>query len=161
MMLTVCVASRPEVVPYSLHARACWRSGRTVPAPIQGLHATGKGETTSTRIAQTICVLDCFIEHSLTILSGPLTVTDANLFLGRLVVSSFPAIFGPNADKPLDADITAKKFEEITATINQHTSQSLTPQEVALGFLNVADETMSRPIRNATGKIAEIAARYV
>lgn len=81
---------------------------------------------------------------------GPLTVTDANLFLGRLVLSSFPSIFGEKADKPLDSDIVSAKFKDITEDFNQQTSQQLTPEEVALGFLNVANETMSRPIRNIT-----------
>ncbi|KAI7778944.1 hypothetical protein LA080_001461 [Diaporthe eres] len=81
---------------------------------------------------------------------GPLTVTDANLFLGRLVLSSFPSIFGENANEPLDSDIVAAKFRDITQDFNQQTSQQLTPEEVALGFLNVANETMSRPIRNIT-----------
>lgn len=81
---------------------------------------------------------------------GPLTVTDANLFLGRLVLSSFPSIFGQNADEPLDPEIVSAMFEDITRDFNQQTSQHLTPEEVALGFLNVANETMSRPIRNIT-----------
>ncbi|KAF9878263.1 hydantoinase B/oxoprolinase [Colletotrichum karsti] len=81
---------------------------------------------------------------------GPLTVTDANLFLGRLVLSSFPSIFGENADAPLDTAVVEAKFKDITAEFNAQTNQSLTPQEVALGFLDVANETMSRPIRNAT-----------
>lgn len=81
---------------------------------------------------------------------GPLTVTDANLFLGRLVLSSFPSIFGPNADQPLDGDIIIQKFNDITADFNNQTGQTLSPEDVALGFLNVANEAMSRPIRNAT-----------
>ncbi|KAL4800656.1 Hydantoinase B/oxoprolinase-domain-containing protein [Aspergillus venezuelensis] len=81
---------------------------------------------------------------------GPLTVTDANLFLGRLLPSSFPSIFGLSADQPLDYEATAQRFDEITKEINSQAGQSLTPDEVALGFLNVANETMSRPIRNAT-----------
>lgn len=85
--------------------------------------------------------------------SGPLTVTDANLFLGRLNLSSFPAIFGKNVNEPLDVDIVRSKFQEITDDFNAQTSQNLSPEEVALGFLNIANETMSRPIRNATGKL--------
>lgn len=132
---------------------------------------------------------------------GPLTVADANLFLGRLVVSSFPSIFGPNADQPLDIEIVKSKCKEITDDFNAQTDQNLTPEEVAQGFckqlpdlfiltplylfgaheykvlrqvfqfpllmtthlnnkrnqsltlgiaVNVANETMSRPIRNAT-----------
>ncbi|KAL3474796.1 Hydantoinase B/oxoprolinase-domain-containing protein [Aspergillus californicus] len=81
---------------------------------------------------------------------GPLTVTDANLFLGRLLLSSFPSIFGPNADQPLDYEVTVRKFHEITEEINSQTGQKLSAEQVALGFLNIANETMSRPIRNAT-----------
>ncbi|CAJ2510615.1 Uu.00g062400.m01.CDS01 [Anthostomella pinea] len=82
---------------------------------------------------------------------GPLTVTDANLFLGRLVVASFPSIFGQNADEALDQEIVVERFKEITAEFNRQTSQNLTPEDVASGFLNVANEAMSRPIRNITG----------
>lgn len=81
---------------------------------------------------------------------GPLTVTDANLFLGRLVLSSFPSIFGDGADQPLDTEAVATKFKDMTEHFNQQTGQILTPEEVALGFLDIANETMSRPIRNTT-----------
>lgn len=82
---------------------------------------------------------------------GPLTVTDANLFLGRLLPEYFPKIFGPNEDEPLDKDITRKLFEELTEQINsEHGAAQLTPEQVALGFLKVADESMTRPIRNLT-----------
>ncbi|KAF1950182.1 hypothetical protein CC80DRAFT_246522 [Byssothecium circinans] len=81
---------------------------------------------------------------------GPLTVTDANLFLGRLIISEFPSIFGENADLPLDVDVTKRKFAEMADTVFSQTGQRLTPEEVALGFMNVANEAMSRPIRNAT-----------
>jgi 5-oxoprolinase (ATP-hydrolysing) len=33
---------------------------------------------------------------------GPLTITDANLLLGRLRPEHFPALFGPGGDQPLD-----------------------------------------------------------
>ncbi|RJE24558.1 5-oxoprolinase [Aspergillus sclerotialis] len=82
---------------------------------------------------------------------GPLTVTDANLFLGRLLPEYFPKIFGPNEDQPLDREITRKLFEELTQQINlENDGTQLTPEQVALGFLKVADESMTRPIRNLT-----------
>ncbi|KAL2847756.1 Hydantoinase B/oxoprolinase-domain-containing protein [Aspergillus pseudoustus] len=82
---------------------------------------------------------------------GPLTVTDANLFLGRLLPEYFPKIFGPNEDEPLDREITRTLFEDLTEKINlDHGGTQLTPEQVALGFLNVADESMTRPIRNLT-----------
>ncbi|CAN6661315.1 5-oxoprolinase [Trichomonascus vanleenenianus] len=87
---------------------------------------------------------------------GPLTVTDANLFLGRILPEFFPKIFGPNEDEPLDVDIVEKKFTELTKKINadrkeaKSDSVGLTPQEVAMGFLTVANEAMCRPIRTLT-----------
>ena len=37
---------------------------------------------------------------------GPLTVTDANLTVGKLKASFFPKIFGPHNDEPLDEEAT-------------------------------------------------------
>lgn len=85
---------------------------------------------------------------------GPLTVTDANLFLGRLLPEYFPHIFGPNEDQPLDIEVTTKLFNELTQKINAERKEKgqpeYAPEEVALGFLKVADESMARPIRNLT-----------
>ncbi|KAI1642966.1 Hydantoinase B/oxoprolinase-domain-containing protein [Daldinia loculata] len=81
---------------------------------------------------------------------GPLTVTDANLFLGRLIPDYFPKIFGPSENLPLDIDIVVQKFEKLTAQINADTGRSMTPLEVAHGFIDVANESMSRPIRALT-----------
>ncbi|KAL4784341.1 Hydantoinase B/oxoprolinase-domain-containing protein [Aspergillus varians] len=85
---------------------------------------------------------------------GPLTVTDANLFLGRLLPQFFPHIFGPNEDQPLDIEVTTRLFNELTDKVNAERKQKgeseYSPEEVALGFLKVADESMARPIRNLT-----------
>ncbi|KAJ4167506.1 hypothetical protein NW754_011323 [Fusarium falciforme] len=81
---------------------------------------------------------------------GPLTVTDANLVLGRLLPDYFPSIFGPTEDMPLDASIAREKFAELTRQINNETGRSMTPEEVANGFIDVANEAMSRPIRAIT-----------
>ncbi|RFU29743.1 hypothetical protein B7463_g6603, partial [Scytalidium lignicola] len=81
---------------------------------------------------------------------GPLTVTDANLFLNRLLPKYFPSIFGPTENMPLDYEVTKEKFIAITSQINDETGGSMTPEEVALGFLGVANEAMCRPIRALT-----------
>lgn len=65
-------------------------------------------------------------------------------------LASFPAIFGKDSTEPLDIHAVKQKFQDITADFNAQISQNLSPKEVALGFLNVANEAMSRPIRNAT-----------
>ncbi|KAI1777240.1 Hydantoinase B/oxoprolinase-domain-containing protein [Hypoxylon cercidicola] len=81
---------------------------------------------------------------------GPLTVTDANLFLGRLLPEYFPAIFGPGENQPLDYEVTKNKFLDLTNSINTASATKKTPEEVALGFLAVANEAMCRPIRALT-----------
>ncbi|KAI8718172.1 hypothetical protein NCS52_00595300 [Fusarium sp. LHS14.1] len=81
---------------------------------------------------------------------GPLTVTDANLFLGRLLPEFSPAIFSPNEDKRLNYETTAKAFAEMARMINSEEGLDFSPEEVASGFLRVANEAMSRPIRSLT-----------
>ncbi|CAH1735140.1 unnamed protein product [Chironomus riparius] len=83
---------------------------------------------------------------------GPLTITDANLVLGRLFPEYFPKIFGPKEDEPLDLEAATNKFTEIANTINIHNnkSETLSIQEVAMGFIRVANEAMCRPIRALT-----------
>jgi 5-oxoprolinase (ATP-hydrolysing) len=88
---------------------------------------------------------------------GPLAVTDANLFLGRLVPEYFPKIFGESEKEALDAEIVAEKFLELARAINAETGKAMTPQEIAYGYLDVANEAMCRPIRSLTeGKGYEI-----
>jgi N-methylhydantoinase A/oxoprolinase/acetone carboxylase beta subunit len=134
-----------------------------------------------------------------------LTITDANLLLGRIIPDYFPKIFGANENEPLDTEATTKAFKELTTIINQwfrdqHEAdvkkvrydlikmigflrcvesknkikmyhiirymfslfsfqgkkketdpiEHLNEDEVAYGFIRVANETMCRPIRNLT-----------
>ncbi|POR33060.1 5-oxoprolinase (ATP-hydrolysing) [Tolypocladium paradoxum] len=81
---------------------------------------------------------------------GPATVTDANLYLGRLLPDFFPKIFGKNEDEGLDADASRRVLQELTDQVNGETGKQLTVDEVAYGFLTVANETMTRPIRSIT-----------
>ncbi|CAK9223127.1 unnamed protein product [Sphagnum troendelagicum] len=87
---------------------------------------------------------------------GQLAVTDANLLLGRVIPDYFPFIFGPHANEPLDIEATQRAFESLTATINSYCceqdplSKQMSLEEVALGFLDVANEAMCRPIRQLT-----------
>ena len=41
---------------------------------------------------------------------GPLTVTDANVMVGKLPPENFPAIFGPSGNEALDANVVREKF---------------------------------------------------
>jgi 5-oxoprolinase (ATP-hydrolysing) len=85
---------------------------------------------------------------------GPLTITDANLFLGRLLPDFFPKIFGKNEDEGLDEQASKSLFEELTKQINEDIAgskdKSMSLDEVAYGFIKIANETMTRPIRSLT-----------
>ena len=76
---------------------------------------------------------------------GPLTVTDANLMLGKLPL--FPAVFGPDGDLPPDADCVTYLFNELAAHIQVRSGDIRTPEEVAEGFLNIAVENMATAIK--------------
>ncbi|MDA0305036.1 MAG: hydantoinase B/oxoprolinase family protein [Proteobacteria bacterium] len=75
---------------------------------------------------------------------GPLTVTDANIMVGKIQGQHFPHVFGPAAEQSLDEDIVREKFEALAETIGDKTK---TPEEVAEGFLKIAVENMANAIK--------------
>jgi len=83
--------------------------------------------------------------------NGYLSVTDANLVLGRLQPDYFPKIFGPSENEPLDLESARQAMEDLTVRINRYNKgrklPELTVEAVALGFIQVANEVMVRPIR--------------
>lgn len=87
---------------------------------------------------------------------GELAVTDANLLLGYVIPEYFPSIFGPDEDQPLDINATRDKFDELAKQINVYRksqdplAKDMTLEQIAQGFVNVANETMCRPIRQLT-----------
>lgn len=47
------------------------------------------------------------------------------------------AVFGEKEDQPLDYDRTADLFRELTENINNESDKTFSPEEVAVGFINV------------------------
>jgi 5-oxoprolinase (ATP-hydrolysing) len=78
---------------------------------------------------------------------GPLTVTDANLLLGRIDPAYFPHVFGPSGAEPLDATATASAFATLAETVAKTAGTSLTPEQVASGCLRIAVERMANAIK--------------
>jgi 5-oxoprolinase (ATP-hydrolysing) len=78
---------------------------------------------------------------------GPLTVTDANLLLGRVHPEYFPQVFGPNADEPLDADATNGAFAALARDVATATGDAPGPEQVAAGFVRIAVERMANAIK--------------
>ncbi len=79
---------------------------------------------------------------------GPLTVTDCNVMLGRLQPEHFPAVFGPEANAPLDAEAVRTGFAAMAREIAEATGQpEMAPEEVAEGFLRIAVDNMAAAIK--------------
>jgi 5-oxoprolinase (ATP-hydrolysing) len=81
---------------------------------------------------------------------GKLSLTDANLLLGRLLPEYFPKVFGKSGDLPLNPLPGRLSLENITSQVNEQIQakggKKLSPEEVAMGFIRIANETMVRPI---------------
>jgi len=75
---------------------------------------------------------------------GPLTITDANVMLGKIQPAHFPALFGPGGDLPLDAKAVVDKF----ATLSAETGMA--SMALAEGFVRIAVETMARAIKSVS-----------
>ena len=74
---------------------------------------------------------------------GPLTVTDCNLFLGRISPENFPSVFGPRGDQPLDPDASRERLQEVADALGG--AKSL--RDIAEGFLDIAVDNMAAAIR--------------
>ncbi|MFO1152204.1 MAG: hydantoinase B/oxoprolinase family protein [Rhodospirillales bacterium] len=92
---------------------------------------------------------------------GPLTVTDANVLLGRIQPKHFPHVFGPSADQPLDGEIIRMKFTALAAEIAQATGDRRSPEAVAEGFLAVAVDNMANAIKQISVQRGYDITRYV
>ena len=77
---------------------------------------------------------------------GPLTITDANLLLGRLPPQALPAVFGPQGDQPADCVAVQQRFAAMAAAMAP-SCPGITPEQVAKGALQIAIETMAGAIR--------------
>jgi 5-oxoprolinase (ATP-hydrolysing) len=78
---------------------------------------------------------------------GPLTITDCNLMLGKIIPHYFPHVFGPGADLPLDIDVVRKGFSVLAEKVSGFTGEEHSGEQVAEGFLRIAIENMANAIR--------------
>ncbi len=78
---------------------------------------------------------------------GPLTVTDANVAVGKIQPAFFPKVFGPQGDEALDAAVVGAKFAALAAEIEQATGSARSPEQVAEGFIDIAVGSMANAIK--------------
>jgi 5-oxoprolinase (ATP-hydrolysing) len=75
---------------------------------------------------------------------GPLTVTDANVLLGKIQPRHFPRVFGAAGDQALDFQVVKDEFEKLAAKIDDNRSA----EEVAEGFIQIAVGNMANAIKH-------------
>ncbi|MFN9637475.1 MAG: hydantoinase B/oxoprolinase family protein [Synechococcaceae cyanobacterium] len=85
---------------------------------------------------------------------GPLTVTDANVLLGRLPVAALPAVFGPGGDQPADRAVVQRGFAALVASLaggaGAAAAEAPSPETLADGALAIAVERMAEAIRRVS-----------
>ena len=91
---------------------------------------------------------------------GPLTVTDCNLFLGRVVPARFPAVFGPDGDQPLDAEASRACLEDVAREVRQALGRDMSLADIAEGFLVIANDMMANAIRKISVARGHDVTRY-
>src|SRR3954465_7660416 len=87
---------------------------------------------------------------------GPLTVTDANVMLGKVQPKYFPRVFGKDGNEILDSEVVAKQFKELTAKINDGRSA----EEIAEGFVQIAIGNMANAIKHISVQRGHDVTRY-
>ena len=92
---------------------------------------------------------------------GPLAVTDCNVMLGKLNPDHFPAVFGPEGNAPLDADVVREKFADLAETVSAETGEApRSPEEMAEGFLRIAVDNMANAIKKISVQRGHDVTRY-
>jgi len=81
---------------------------------------------------------------------GPLTVTDANICVGKLQPKHFPQIFGHDGDQPLDAGVVQSRFAELADKIYDATGERRDLRDIAEGFLRIAVANMAGAIKQVS-----------
>ena len=92
---------------------------------------------------------------------GPLTVTDANVLLGRIQPGHFPRVFGPSGEAPLDVSAPRRLFAELAASITGATGDQRGPEQVAAGFLHIAVQNMANAIKKISVQRGYDITKYV
>ncbi|MEU9988111.1 hydantoinase B/oxoprolinase family protein [Streptomyces sp. NPDC048045] len=91
---------------------------------------------------------------------GPLTVTDANVMLGRIHPGHFPAVFGPDGDQPLDAALVRDRFAALAREIRERTGDDRTPEQVAEGYLQIAVANIANAVKRISVQKGHDVTRY-
>ena len=82
--------------------------------------------------------------------NGPLTLTDCNLVLGRILTKDFPKYFGKKKNLSIDKKISEKKFIKLLKIIQKDYPHLKSIGQLAEAYLKVAVDNMASAIKKTT-----------
>lgn len=88
---------------------------------------------------------------------GPLTVTDANIMVGKIAPEFFPQIFGDSRSEPLDEEAVRAAFADIAREVGDGRSA----EELADGFVQIAVASMAEAIKKISVQRGHDITRHV
>ena len=91
---------------------------------------------------------------------GPLTVTDANLALGRIQAGMFPRVFGPDGGQELDREASQAGFARLAEEVLADGGPRMTAEQAAEGFLRVTVNQMASAIERISVQRGENPAEF-
>ena len=77
---------------------------------------------------------------------GPVTVTDANLALGRIQPRIFPGVFGPDGRQLLDPEASRSGLKQLADELFEDSGRRLSVEDVAEGFVRITTDQMASAI---------------
>ena len=92
---------------------------------------------------------------------GPLTVTDCNVMLGKIVPDYFPKLFGADARQGLDLDAVRAQFTAMAAALGAGSASVPAPEQVAAGFIDIAVGNMANAIKQISVQRGHDVTEYV
>ena len=91
---------------------------------------------------------------------GPLTVTDANVLLGRIQPDCFPRVFGPEGSEGIDVQVVSRRFEHLAGEVRRQTGKPVDCDRLAAGFLRIAVERMANAIKRISTQRGHDVSRF-
>ena len=91
---------------------------------------------------------------------GPLTVTDANVLLGRIQADHFPRVFGPGGDEGIDVEVVTQRFARLADEVRLQSGKPVDSDRLAAGFLRIAVERMANAIKRISTQRGHDVSRF-
>jgi len=91
---------------------------------------------------------------------GPLSITDANVLLGRIQPEHFPRVFGSGSNEPLDRAVVEQGFEAMARHMSASAGRRISREEAAAGAIRIAVGSMANAVKRISVARGHDVTRY-